>query len=486
MTQVPFGQWLPDLPDHQNPGALVAKNCVPEINSYRSLRSLESFSNALADVCLGSTWARASNNDIFNFAGDNSALYSLENGTTWTNIQQVGGYNATRWEFEQFGDRIIATNIGDSPQFYDMNVSALFADLPGSPPNAAHIGVVRDFVVLGNINDGDILPRTVDWSGFNNSEQWTSSQRTQSGRQELRGRGGPIRRIIGGDVGIIFQERSITRMTYVGPPVLFRFDEIERARGAASSDGVVWTGARAFYYSTDGFYSLNLYGGQDSEPIGNNRVNNWFRDNVDPAEIRNMRGAIDRENSLVMWAFKSTGSATQNNRLIIYNWQADRWSYAEVGIQAFAEFASSGLSLDQLDGPFPLGIDLQSISVDSQAFTGGSIDLLVFNGSNEGATFSGTELDVCIDTKEWSQQGAFSFVNEIRPLIEGNGSFSLAALTRDRLIDNPIESLPIEINDNGVCELRVNSRYHRYRLTGSSAFEHASGVEFNPIRRGRR
>lgn len=483
--RLPFGEWLPDLPAFENPGAIEAKNCIPQLKSYRSLRSLESFTDALTSACLGSAWARASNNDIFNFAGDAGALYRLT-GTTWNDISKALGYVAARWEFAQFGDRIVATDIADTPQYYDMNVSALYADLPGSPPNATHIGVVRDFIVLGNVDDGSAKPWRVHWCGFNNSEQWAPSSATQAGRQDLRGRGGPIRRVVEGDVGTIFQERSITRMQYVGPPIKFRFDEVERARGTAASGSVVWTGAHAFFYASDGFYSYNMYGGEPAQPIGANKVNKWFRDNAAPSEIPNMDGAIDRENSLVLWAFKSSSSSTTNDRLLIYNWQADRWAYAEIEIQNFAEFASQGLTLDDLDSIFPMGIDLESISVDSTAFSGGSIGLLAFNASNQGATFNGPTLSVVLDTKEFGQEGALTFLNGVRPLVEGTGTLSITPLTRNRLIDNPVVGAAALMNDIGMCDFRSKARYHRFRLTGSNDFDHAQGVEFDPKRKGKR
>lgn len=487
--QLPFGEWLPDLPALNNPGALVSKNCIAQLHSYRSLRSLQSFTNALTSAVLGSVWARASNNDIFNFAGDAGDLYRLTGGTVWGVVSKAGGYTAGRWEFSQFGERVIAADIGDLPQFYDMNVSALFADLPGldgSPPNATHIGIVREFVVIGNVDDGTARPTRVQWSGFNNSEQWNPSASTQAGRQDLRGRGGPIRRIVEGDVGTIFQERSISRMTYVGPPIKFRFDEIERARGTDSPGSVVWTGSTAYYHATDGFYSLNLYGGEASRPIGANRVNKWFKDNSAPSEVFNMVGAIDRENSLVMWAFKSSSSSVQNDRLIIYNWQADKWSYAEIDIQHFAEFASQGLTLDDLDSILPLGIDLDSIAVDSTAFSGGSIGLLAFDNLNQAATFNGPTLDVCLDTKENGFDDRLMYVDGVRPLVEGTGVMSITPIVRDRLIDNPVIGLPVLQNDIGICDTREHARYHRYRLTGANDFDHANGVEFEPEKRGRR
>jgi len=486
--KLPFGEWLPDLPDFENPGAITAKNCIPQLKSYRSLKGLQSFTDALTTACIGSVWARANNGDIFNFAGDASSLYSLSS-SSWGDVSKALGYSAANWEFTQFGNRVIAVDIADKPQYYDMNTSTLFADLPGTdgdPPNAAHVGIVRDFVVLGDVDDGGRKPSRVVWSGFNNSEQWTPKAATQAGRQDLKGNGGPVRRIIGGDVGTIFQERSITRMTYVGPPIKFRFDEIERARGAAASNGVAWIGSKAYYYSTDGFYVFDLYGGSDSTPIGSNRVDRWFKQNASQAEIINMSSAIDRENSLVMWAFKSTSSSVTNDRLLIYNWKANRWSYAEVEIQNFSEFASEGVTLDGLSAILPAGIDIDSISVDSTAYAGGNIGVMAFDSSNKGATFNGPTLNVCLDTKEFSQDGALSFINKLRPLVEGSGTLSFTPLTRNRLMDNPIVGSPVAINAIGECNMRVHSRYHRYRLTGTTDFNHAIGVEFTPKTKGKR
>lgn len=260
MVQLAFGEWLPDQPAHANPGALIAKNVIPQLvaddderASYRNLKSLESFTGALTSACLGSVWARASNADIFNFAGDAGNLYRLSSAT-WTEISQAATtYNAARWEFAQFGENIIAVNIGDSPQTYEMNVSSLFADLGGSPPNAAHVGVVREFVVLGNVDDGTARPTRVVWSGFNNSVQWTSDPATQSGVQDLRGSGGHIRKVISGDVGHIFQERRITRMTYRGPPIKFRFDPVERTRGRPPGMGLLRLARLSTTTHTTGF-----------------------------------------------------------------------------------------------------------------------------------------------------------------------------------------------------------------------------------------
>ena len=54
MTKMVFGEWLPDQPDLDNPGATIAKNVLPYVQTYGSFKSLQSFSTALSGACTGS------------------------------------------------------------------------------------------------------------------------------------------------------------------------------------------------------------------------------------------------------------------------------------------------------------------------------------------------------------------------------------------------------------------------------------------------
>ena len=483
---VPYGEWLPDLPSTNNPGALIALNVIPQIKSYRSLNSLSSFTNALASACLGAFWLQGSDNVIYNFCGDASNLYRLDSNITWTNVNGPSApYNAANWDFTKFGDRVIACSIGDAPQYYDAGVSAAFADLPGSPPQAARCATVRDFVVLGDISgDG---PNFVEWSGFNNSEIWGFNRRAQSDSQELPGRGGRVQRIVPGEYGVIVQEHSLHRMDYIGPAPIFQFDEVERTRGTPAPNSVIWTGNLVFYYGWDGFY---LFNGQASEPISANRIARWVSQNLDVASIDEMRGVIDRRNRLAMWGGRSSSSLAFNDIIIIFNWTANRWSYAEVDHQILAEYITSGLTLDQLDTPLPGGIDADSIPVDSDQFAGGALSLQAFNTSNESATFSGTPLDATLDTQELAQPDNSRFYcNAVRPMVEGQpGTDATVEIgTRNRLNENVTFTMPARaLNNNGEANIRVNARYQRYRTIITGGFTHATGVKAQIRSGGRR
>ena len=489
MTQthdIPFGEWLPDLPPHRNPVALIAKNVIPQVDGYRSLNSISSFSNALANACLGSFWAQQDDGVISNFAGDSNALYELTTGTTWTDISGPSApYSADNWDFTKFGERIIATSDQAAPQKFDMGTDVAFADLAGSPPNARYVATIRDFIMLGNIPS--LGPNYVQWCGFNNTEQWTPSIATQSDLQPLYGRGGKIQRIVPGEYGVIFMERSIFTAEYRGLPTIFQFDEIEKKRGTPAPNSVAWSGNNVWYYGWDGFYVLQ---GAQSTPISANRVARWFNQNAASNALDSMRGAVDLVNRLVVWAFKSSASSAFNNRLIIYNWAADKWSYADVDTECISDYLTPGFTLDALDGPLPGGIDTDSIPVDSGQYQGGAINLLVFDSSHQSGTFDGTPLTACVETIEDSapDQSRMS-VNSIRPMVDGSPSTSITVELgcRNNLQETTVYETPRAVNTiNNEANVRKNARYFRHRLNISGGFEHATGVKVNKRIGGRR
>ena len=484
--QVRFGEWLPDLPPLANPGALEARNVIPEARSYRPIRALVSSSNALTGgAALGFFWAQDMSNNINIFAGDASNLYRLVNAV-WTVVSRAGGYtNVTNWEFVKFGERIIAFASGVEPQYFDMGVSALFANLPGSPPQAARAAIVRDFIVTG---DNPSEPDRLRWSGFNASEIWPPNNvAAQADFQDLFGRGGRIQRIVPGDVGFIFLEHSIWRMDYRGPRIIFDIQEIEPNRGTPAPNSVAWTGQQIYFYSQDGFYLMGR-GGQ-AQNIGSNRVNRWFESEANAENIASMRAAVDRRNRLVIWAFKAVAESPQNDRLLIYNWGADRWSYGQINTQLISDSLSQGFNLDTLDTILTQGIDIDSINVDSPDFQGGALSFIAFNASSELASFSGAALDGIVDTKEVSDPtGQRLFCRAVRPLVDG-ASPTVTVQTGTRNIQDGGSATfgaAQSLNAIGEANFRENARYFRFRVNTSGDYDFAQGCEVALRPAGRR
>lgn len=489
-----FGEWLPDLGVHQNPGTALAKNCVPVLRGYSQLRSLQSVGGSLDNPCLGAFWSLNSAASKFNFAGDESKLYLLNAvDTEWDDVSKAGGYNTTTvdagWDFTKFGDRVLATNRDNVVQYYDTDAGGLFADLPNAP-QAKVIGVVRDFVVVGDIVEGSATkPNFVAWSGFNNSEIWGTNRSAQSDEQELRGRSGRIQRIVPGQTGFIFTEQSIWQMSYVGPPIIFRFDEVQRNSGTPAWRSVTWAEGEMFWLGYDGFKRWN--GSGTPVDIGANRVDKWFFENVAGGAQERVQAAIDRRNALVFWAFGSS-SVDVLDRVLIYNWHADRWAYAELTVQFFIEYAPLGFNLDTLDTILSGGLDgadSADFTVDSPAYQGDPLGLLVFNSSNRASSFSGAPLTAEIDTTELDTAALRNrlFVNEVESLIEGEPTaVNLRVGFRERLQDNVQLTPAAGLNAIGTHPVRASGRFMKARVSIEGGFSLAKGVRMIGREAGKR
>lgn len=480
MVDIPLAEWFPDRAPLGVPVSL-ATNVIPWADGYKSFPSFSVVStNALTAKYQGGAFARDITSNVYEFAGDATKLYSLGSGA-WTDVSRLAGGAYTTatddwWECAQWGNTVIAVNgHTDAPQVMTLG-GANFAALGGSPPKARHIAVIRDFVVLGNVNDGTAYPSRVQWSAINNSTSWAVSAATQADYQDLQGdNGGWVQKILGGEYGLVFQERAISRMTYVGSPVIFQFDLIEKNRGTMAPQGIVGWGNMAFFLADDGFYAM--VGGAPAVPIGDGKVDRYFLNDYQTGNAHLITGAIDPVNKIVMWAYPGAGfSAGTTNQILIYNWVYKKWSLATVTIEGLVRYAAQGYTMETLDN-LSGSIDALTTSLDSRTYTGGAMTLSAFNSSHKIGTFTGTAMDATVDTGEIElNKSQRTTVQEVRPLVDGNAA-SVTVGTRNLVSDTVSFGSAISQNASGFCPTRTNANFHRFRVTTTGAFNFMQGVK---------
>lgn len=478
-----FGEWLPDVPILRNPGCSLVNNVRPIAGGYEQFNDLSSYTTALTAACQGAASAKDKDGNAYNYAGDATALYSLTTNT-YNDVSLVGGYTTgaeERWEFEKWGEQVLATNWNDDIQTITMG-GANFADLAGTPPRCRTMAAVRDFLFLGNIYDATdgAVPHRIHWSAINDITDWTPSVSTQSDYQDLVGGGGWVQRIIGGEFATIFQEHSIQIASYSGPPTIFRIDEVEKGRGTPAPGSVVKLGKFIFYLGQDGFYYFD--GG--SNPIGKNKIDNYFWNDVDSGSLHLMSAAVDPVNSLIIWAYPSSGSSIAN-KLLIYNWSTDRWAPAEVDIEVMVDALSSGYTMETLD-TLSADLDALTIPLDSRFYTGGNSFITAFGSDHAQASFEGAALTAVFQTGEFQpfpdRKGT---IRELRPLVSG-GTHSCRLASRGSQSDAITWAASIPQSPSGRFATRKNSRYFRVEVSVSGGFESALGVNVLGKPRGKR
>lgn len=495
--KLPFGDWTPDLPPQDNPGALEAKNCLPLHTSYGELKALQPFADALPSAVLGAHWIVNRSATVYNFAGTATALYLFDGMTDYDDVSGVSApYSASGWDFVNFQERVIATDGGSGDlQYFDVDASpsTVFADLPGSPPRGSCLGRVKDFILVGNFEttDGSNVsePGGFAWSGFNSTELWTPSKATQAGYRLSRGDGGPVQRIVSGAEAVIFRENAIELVRYIGPPQIMDPSDITTLHGTQAPRSVCWNREFVFYYSPEGFMQYNRLSRQ-LEAIGDGKVDEWFKENFDPSDVANIRGSIDRKNKLVFWAFRTSGGSTYYNRLLVYNYLRKRFSYIEIDTELIAEFVSVGYNLDTIGAVLSSDdIDAASINVDDPAYLGGNFFLMAFNSAHRASSFAGTPLVAEIDTTELNpDEDRRGYLNGVKALVEGTvaTTVEVAPLTRNDTQSSPILGAFKQRNSaTAQHDMRVNSRYLRFRVRISGGFSYAQHLKLKIRTRGR-
>ena len=471
MTAINFGEWTPDQQDLGS-GCADALNVIPTARGYRPLPSLSALSNAADARLRGIFPAKQSDGTVKLFAGNGTKLYLFgASDSDLDNVSKSGNYTLTGdepWRFVQFGNIVIAASNSQILQSFTVGSSSLFADVSGAP-TAKYIAVVRDFVMTANTSTSN---QQVVWSALGDSTSWASSATTQADSQTIYGLGA-ITGLVGGEFATILCEEGIVRGSYAGSPLVFQFDSVETARGCSIPGTVAAIGASTIFWSGQGFY---IFDGSASTPIGTEKVDRFFADDLNLGDVERCSAAIDPVNKLYVLAYSDGNGGPQPNKLLIYNYSLGQWSRGEVNTDVVAPIYTAGYTLENLNN-VNSSLDALPASLDSPIWKGGEF---AFAGSDASkiSTFTGTDLTSVIETGEQAlPDGQRTMVNAVTPLITGSPTTTVQVLTRSRQQDDETTTTAASVNDDGWAPVRANGRFHRVRLNVSGVWTNAQGVD---------
>jgi hypothetical protein len=357
---IEFPEWRPDITELGTDSSETISGVLPRADGYGPFASLVEFTQALPAACRGYFFARRGDGSIAVFAGTATRLYLLDNTTfQWADVSKGGApysslVTADNWRFAQFNEFVIAVQVNTVPQKYVLNSSVAFADLGGSPPQAAHIAIVNRFVMLTGLLSAS---RRVQWSDLDAPETWTAGVGL-SDFQDLPD-GGRTHGLSGGDsYGVIFQDESIRSLTYSpGSAATFEITRLSTQDTLYAQYSTVEVNGITFFLSAQGFKRIDP--GGVPKPIGKERVDRSFFKDVDDGNLQLVLGVADPQGTRIYWSYKSkAGQAGLFDKVLCYDWAINRWTLLPISGQFLAALARPGLTLEQLDqiAPTPLNV----------------------------------------------------------------------------------------------------------------------------------
>ena len=350
--RIEFQEWLPDMRQMEAPSIFAATNIWPAPQGYSPVINPSTTTDITAGtstIPLDACPAYKSNGDKFLFVGSQDKLHRVSvtatvddvTGTAYSaGTPKAGG----RWDFVQWGDDIIGSNWVDPIQRIAPVSATAFAVLSSATatPKCRTLASSRNFLIAGYTHDATdgTSPQRVQWCAINDPTDWVVSAVTQADTHDLLGPGGPVQRVFGGEYAVVFQENAVHRMSYVGTPAIWQFDEVVSQRGLLTPGAAAQKGDMIFYLSQDGFEVL--VNGSESQPIGANKVNNWFFENLDWSKKEAIRCAADPATKRVFWYFPdNTNSNARNDLCLIYDYSIGKWgTMAVLGNPFPAAFAN--------------------------------------------------------------------------------------------------------------------------------------------------
>ena len=466
-TRLTFGEWTPDRPGVMG-NMTDVMNAYPVASGYAAFPNKVTFGNAASET-LTSVFAGRSSGTTALFASSATKIYKFDSSTlNFTNVSKSGGYNNPVSDVVQFGNVVITANNAEKLQAWTVGTSTTWADVSSDAPICKYVTVVRDFVVTGNQSAN---PNRVQWSDINDETDWVSSAASQADFQDIPD-GGDIIGLTGGEFGLIFLQNSIHRMTYVGSPLFFQFDNISRGIGCFAQGSIAQYNRTSFFLGDNGFYMCD---GQTVTAIGAEKVDRWFFDNVDIQDIDNMSAQVDPERKIVIWNFKNVSSGYNQ---LMYQWELGRWSYANIAISSIGGALTAGVTLEQLDAYGT--VDSIEVSFDSRQWAGGKFFVAGTFGTNV-VTIDGPVLTPSLVSGDFQADGLNSVVTLARPIIDG-GNASVSVASRARLDGEVTFGSSVTADSENRVSLRSAGKYHRVKVTPSGNWTTAVGVdiEFAP------
>lgn len=363
----------------------------------------------------------------------------------------------TQWQFAQFGNLVFAVQENAAPQVFDLSSSSAFADLGGSPPQAAYISIVGRFVVLSGLLSN---PYRIQWSGLNATTTWTSGVNS-SDYQDLPD-GGIVRGVAGGEFGTIFQDQAIRRMSYIpGSPLIFQIERISQDKGLYAPYSIIRAGERIFFYAGQGFHVI-APGGMP-EQIGRERVDRTFLEDLDKGNLQLVIGASDPRSSKVYWAYKSTsGLSGRYDKILGYDYALDQWFPLEATGEYLLGLSQTGLTLENLDA-ISSSVDELTLTLDAYA-TAVQPEISQFNSEHKLGFFRGDNLEATLESAEQGTDEQRITIRGFRPVTDA-GSFFGSVSYRDTLADTATSTSEVARNTRtGRCDLMRSTRYSRFKV----------------------
>ena len=268
---------------------------------------------------------------------------------TWGSSSPIGETNQLRlWSHDAFGEDLVINPRAGGIYLWDESNGLSTAAVNITSLSGANLAPTKGLQVLvsdidrhvivlgadpisGSSRSGAIDPLLIVFSDQESVTEWEPTSTNTAGSLRLSAGS----QIVGGlrsrQEILIWTDTALYSMQFVGAPFTFGVNLINENVGLISPNGAINAPDAVYWMSRDGFY---IYSGTVSRLTCS--VLNYVLDDFNQTQAYKVVAFTNREFNEVGWFYPS-GSASENDRYVTYNYLEGAWSIGELSRTAWLD-----------------------------------------------------------------------------------------------------------------------------------------------------
>jgi hypothetical protein len=477
----PFAPFEPDKSPFNETSSDAVVNAIPVADGWGPFPSFTALSTSLGAECRGAITGRANDGSYIIFAFTAQKAYRYVQSTAiWLDVSRATPYSLNineYWSILQFGSYIVASNISNEMQVFNIETDIVFSNLAGSPPRAKYIWACGGYLFAGNTDSGS---DRIYNSALEDIGNWTIGLAGADYQA-----GGGAGEVVGGigdqQGGYVFYSDRVRRIQLTpNTGYTYSLTDVNTSRHTPAPYSIVSIGPNDFvHYCDDGWFR-----GPQSQPIGAQRVDDWFRRLVDPNQIKQIQGAADPISKIAWFAFTTVDNVV---KVLGYHWELNRWTTIDTTQSYLVPLITSSYTLEDIGALYPI-LETVPYSLDSSVWVGGRPSFAGFTKDGGFGFFSGPNMAVNMETALVQHSNDRAFVNSVR-IVSDAPNVTLQIGTRATHYGTtswkPAVSPSIY---SGLCPARSSGRLFKYRalIPAGEEWSVAHGVDVSAVSEGAR
>jgi hypothetical protein len=232
---------------------------------------------------------------------------------------------ATSWSLDTWGQNLVGCTEDDGKLYeWALGTSTPAAVIANAPVDNRSLIVTEERFLFALGAGGNL--RKVQWSDREDNTSWTPAATNEAGDLELDTSGQIMKGVKVRGQTLILTSTDAHVANYIGPPYVYGIERVGSSCGLAAKEAVAVVDSGAFWMGAHSFYA---YTGGAVREI-QSEVSDYVFNDMNRGQVSKTFAVTNSNFGEILWFYPS-GSSTENDRYVVFNYIENTWYIGSLG-----------------------------------------------------------------------------------------------------------------------------------------------------------